>query len=294
MPTTSCIGRSIPYNVGVRKLAHTASVQPDIRLVAIDLDGTLLTSRKEVCSKALAALSALDRSKVRIVIASARPPRSVRHIYKELGLDTWQVNYNGALIWDEPGAKPVFHRPMRGALVQRMIDLARDLFPEVLVHIEVMDQWYTDRDDHSFTTETGKLFKPDGVACFDDYCRKPVTKLMFLGKPAALHRIEIALRQGFAHDVSILHSEKNLIQVMHAKVSKAVAVAKVARHYGVKRPQILAIGDAPNDVGMLQLAGVAVAMGNAPREVKKAAHWIATTNDDFGVHAALARFGLCS
>ena len=61
----------------------------------------------------------------------------------------------------------------------------------------------------------------------------------------------------------------------------------------VEEPQVLAIGDAPNDVGMLKYAGVAVAMDNAAPVVKKVAHWVAPSNDDHGVHAALVRYGLC-
>src|SRR5580765_1151054 len=83
-----------------------------IKLVAIDLDGTLLDRSKKVSERAAAALKCLPSAGVKVIIASARPPRSVRHIYQELGLDTWQINYNGALIWDEPSQQPVFHRPM--------------------------------------------------------------------------------------------------------------------------------------------------------------------------------------
>ena len=88
-----------------------------IRLVAIDLDGTLLDRDKRVSEQTVRALKCLPAAGVKVVIASARPPRSVRHIYHQLALDTWQINYNGALIWDEPTRRRIFHRPMDGALV---------------------------------------------------------------------------------------------------------------------------------------------------------------------------------
>src|SRR3954462_14984313 len=99
-----------------------------IKLVAIDLDGTLLDRSKKVSDRAATALKCLPSMGVKVVIASARPPRSVRAIYQELGLDTWQINYNGALIWDEPTQQPVFHRPMHARLVQMMIERSRDMF----------------------------------------------------------------------------------------------------------------------------------------------------------------------
>src|SRR5437588_8685647 len=107
--------------------------RPTIQLVAIDLDGTLLNDSKKVSDQTAEALCCLPDAGVKTVIASARPPRSVRHIYHSLKLDTLQINYNGALVWDEPAAKVVFHRPMDGGLVQSMIETARREFPEVLV-----------------------------------------------------------------------------------------------------------------------------------------------------------------
>jgi Cof subfamily protein (haloacid dehalogenase superfamily) len=262
-----------------------------IKLVAIDLDGTLLDSSKKVSEQTAAALQCLNGA--RVVIASARPPRSVRHIYKQLKLDTWQINYNGAMIWDEANQQPIFHRPLKASLAREMVDAARDMFDEVLIHAEIMDKWYTDRDDMSHTTETGKLFKPDGICPIDIFCAHPITKLMMLGEAPVLTRIEALLLEEFSEHVSILHTDRDLLQIMDKRVSKAVALQKVATHYGIKAEEVMAVGDAPNDVGMLQYAGVAVAMDNAHKVVKKVADWIAPSNDDHGVHAALVKYGLC-
>jgi len=271
----------------------TAALHAAIKLVAVDLDGTLLTSSKKVSEQTLNALKCLP-SDVRIVIASARPPRSVRQIYQLLELDSWQINYNGALIWDEPRQQPVYHRPLRGELVLRMIETARDMFEEVLVSCEILDRWHTDRFDNSFTTETGKMFKPDVVAPCESFCNQPITKLMLLGEPQMLAKIEPLLLGSFAEHVTIVQTDEHLLQIMDKRVSKAVALKKVADHYRVPPQQIMAIGDAPNDVGMLQFAGVAVAVDNAHPVVKQVATWVAPSNDDHGVHAALVRYGLCA
>ncbi|HEY7086591.1 MAG TPA: Cof-type HAD-IIB family hydrolase, partial [Tepidisphaeraceae bacterium] len=239
-----------------------------IKLIAIDLDGTLLTSDKKIGEQTVQALRCLPEG-VRVVIASARPPRSVRQVYQVLGLSTWQINYNGALIWDEISKQPVFHRPMAGDLARQMIELARDMYDEVLVSCEIMDRWHTDRFDQSFTTETGRLFSPDVVAPCDTFIHQPVTKLMLLGSPAMLARLEMPLRQKFGREVTILQTDRDLLQIMDKRVSKAVALQKVAANYGVPLQQVMAIGDAPNDVGMLQLSGIAVAMDNAHDVVKK-------------------------
>ena len=265
----------------------------DIRLVAIDLDGTLLTSKKQVSDQTVAALKSLPRRDVRVIIASARPPRSVRPTYRLLELDTLQINYNGALIWNEPDQTPLFHRPLKGSLAMRMIELARDQYEEVIVHCEVMDRWCTDRIDDAYTTETGKIFKPDEVADLSTFCANPITKLMFLGDPRIISRIEPLLLDAFSEQVTIVRQDDELLQIMHHRVSKAVALTKLAKFYSVPMEHVMAIGDAPNDVGMLQVAGVGVAMENAHNVVKDVANWVAPSNDDQGVHAALVRYGLC-
>jgi 5-amino-6-(5-phospho-D-ribitylamino)uracil phosphatase len=281
-----------PIPIAPATPAAPAAHEP-VRLVAIDLDGTLLTDSKQISEQTSEALCCLPRRDVKVVIASARPPRSVRHVYQALGLDTWQINYNGALIWDELNQRPVFHRPLKGSLVRKIVDLSRDMFDEVIVTCEVLDKWYTDRDDASHTTETGRLFKPDLIAPLDEICGTHVTKLMLLGEPRVILRLEALLVEHFVDEVTIVRMQDDLIQIMDPRVSKAVALKKVASHYGVPMSQVLAIGDAPNDVGMLQLAGVAVAMDNAHPVVKEVADWVAPSNNDHGVHAALQRYGLC-
>ena len=267
--------------------------QPRIRLVAIDLDGTLLNSSKLISDQTIEALQCLPQRGVRVVIASARPPRSVRHIYQKLRLDTLQINYNGALVWDEPKRQARFHQPMDCVLVRRMIDRVRGAYPQVLVSCEIMDRWYTDLVDQTYTTETGRLFRPDVVAPIDSFCVEPITKLLFLCEPQVISQIESMLKTQFTEDVTVLRTDEQLVQVMHRRASKSRSLKRVARHYGVNDREIMAIGDAPNDVGMLQLAGVAVAMDNAHPLVKQVAHWVAPSNDDHGVHAALLRYGLC-
>ena len=266
---------------------------PTIRLVSIDLDGTLLNDSKRITEQTLDALRGLAPRGIRVVIASARPPRSVRTYQEQLGLDTLQINYNGALIWDPLQQRPVYHVPMHPRLARGIIDNARDMFDEVLVSVECMDKWYTDRFDQTYTTETGKLFKPDLVCPLDEFCNQPITKLMLLGDPKMILRLEDLLTIRYGHIVSVLRCEPELLQIMDSRASKAVALERIADHYGIPMEEVMAIGDARNDVEMLDAAGVAVAMDNAHPLVKEVADWVAPSNNDHGVHAALVRYGLC-
>jgi Cof subfamily protein (haloacid dehalogenase superfamily) len=216
----------------------------------------------------------------------------VRHIHAQLGLDTFQINYNGALIWDETNRRVVHHQPMDCVIARAIIDEARDLFEEVIVGCEVLDRWYTDRFEQPYTTETGRLFRPNLIAPLDEFCHQPITKLMLLGEKRLISRLESQFTDRHA-DVSLVRADPELIQFTHRRASKGVALKQVAAHYGVPMEQVMAIGDAANDVPMLRAAGIAVAMDNAHPAVKANAHWVAPSNNDHGVHAALVRFGLC-
>ncbi|HEX8916459.1 MAG TPA: Cof-type HAD-IIB family hydrolase [Humisphaera sp.] len=264
---------------------------PPIGLVAVDLDGTLLTDQKQIGKRTARALASLPARGVKVVIASARPPRSVRTVYELLGLDTWQINYNGALIWDHPGLAVVHHQPMPAELVAVIVNRARQVYPDCLVSCEILDKWFTDRFDQTYTTETGRMFDPDLVAPLWMFLSQPVTKLMLLGPSWMMDDLAGLVAAEFPM-VNVVRSDPELIQITDAAVSKGAALHYVADAYGVPMSRVMAIGDETNDLEMLQAAGVAVAVGNAHSKVKEVAHWVAPSNNDHGVHAALVRFGL--
>jgi Cof subfamily protein (haloacid dehalogenase superfamily) len=264
--------------------------QTPVRLVALDLDGTLLDSNKRISGRTVKAIRLMPELGVRVAIASARPPRSCRAIYDGLGLDTWQVNYNGALLWDPPGGRPVRHWPMQGELVWKMVNLARQEVPGVQVAAEVVDRWYTDKHDPYRTTVTGKLFRPDVVAPLAAWGKQSTTKLMFLAEPRKVAKVREALRREFGSQANVVHADPDLVQVMDRTAGKDVALAHVAQHHGIDRAETMAVGDALNDLEMLQWAAVPVAMKNGCEDCRRIANWVAPTNDDDGVYQALLKF----
>jgi 5-amino-6-(5-phospho-D-ribitylamino)uracil phosphatase len=263
-----------------------------IRLVAIDLDGTLLRSNKRLSTANAKAIAEVTHRGVHVVLASARPPRSVRDIYHRLALDTLQVNYNGALVHDMPRGRHVFHQPMSAALAKRIIKFARKVDPDVVISVEVLDKWYTDHVDDKLPTETSRHFSPDFIGPLSAFLTVPVTKLMLLAPPEKLRPIHLGVRTKFAKEIAILISDDYLIQLVHQQVDKANALKIVAQRYGVPREQVMAIGDADNDLGMVRWAGIGVAMASGWDRLKEAADVIAPANDDDGVAAVLKKYVL--
>lgn len=261
-----------------------------VKLVAIDLDGTLLRSDKRMTAKTVRAVRRVIDKGVRVVLASARPPRSVRDIYSHLGLDTFQVNYNGALIHDAPGQRHVFHEPLAPEVVKGVIRVARRIDRRVVVSLEILDKWYTDHVDEKLPTETSKVFAPDFIGPLEAFVRVPITKLMLLAPPEVMNKITPKVRSKFAGRIATAVSDRHVLQVIHPRVDKAYALERVARHYGVKRESVMAIGDAPNDIGMIKWAGFGVAMDNAWPTARSAARAIVPSNDRDGVAYALDRF----
>lgn len=283
----------MPLNDGRRDLAASkVTLRRPIRMVALDLDGTCLRTDKCLSDATIAAVKACAERGVKVVLASARPPRSCKAIHEQLGLATQSIHYNGALIHDFRGGRHVFHQPMEAAVAKRLIKAARKLDPDCLVSLEILDRWYTDRVDPAYTTETGREFNPDFVGHLDAFLTVPVTKVMLLAPPARTAKLAEMVRRRFKGKVGMAVSDKHLIQLMHREVDKAAALAQVAAEYGIHQEEVMAIGDAPNDRNMLKWAGLGVAVGNAWPMVIQAADVVVPPNDADGVAHAIERFVL--
>lgn len=263
-----------------------------VKLIAIDIDGTLLRSDKRLSKRAVKAVVEVSQRGVNVVLASARPPRSVREIYDHLGLNTLQINYNGALIQDPPRGRYIFHEPLDADLAQRVVRLARRVDRDVAVSIEILDRWYTDRIEYELLVESSRSLNPDFIGDLDAFLHVPVTKLMLLAPADRLLRVREAIQRKFAGRVNILVSDEHLIQIVHPEVDKGTALARVAREYAIAAPNVMAIGDAPNDLGMLRFAGLGVAVDNAWPGARDAADVVVPSNDEEGVVHALHHYVL--
>lgn len=263
-----------------------------IRLVALDIDGTLLRSDKKLSLRVAEACQRAATEGVRVVLATARPPRSVRPIHRYLNLDTPMITYNGALIWDETRSRVYHHNPLPPRLTWQVVRAARKVNAETIISVEILDRWYTDHYDHGYSTPTYKRFDPDFIGPLESFLHRPATKLMLVAPPGEQHRMMAALAQRFAGRIAVTACDRQLIRVMQPTADKAAALQRVTADYGLRRANVMAIGDASNDEQMIRWAGLGVAMRNAWASIRKIADVVTTTNDADGVAVALDHFVL--
>lgn len=259
-------------------------------LLALDLDGTSLRPDGTLSPEVIRAVLDANAAGVMVVIATARPPRSVRTFYDSLQLNTPQISYNGALIVHPPSGMELSHTPLAGTIARRAVALARHLDPETVIDLEINDRWITDRVDERFTTATAKQFGADEVGPLKPWLTQPVTKLMISQTPERLRPIHDALLARFRRRMDIHITDADRIQLVARGVDKAWAISDVARRFAISPERVMAVGDAPNDAAMLNWAGLGVVVRNAWPEARAAADAEVAANEHDGVAEAIDRF----
>lgn len=272
------------------KANGSAPRERTIRLCAIDIDGTLLRSDKRLSLRVVKRIQQAQKLGVKVVLASARPPRTVKEIYKILKLDTVQVNYNGAVIHDAQKDKAVYHLPIKPDVAAAVCKLARHLDPQIAVSLEILDRWCTDFVDPTLDVVSQRNRKPHFTGPLETFTRFPITKIMLIAKPSRLQRVREIVRQKMNRNIMMHISDHHIVQIVHPRVNKVLSLSQIAKDYHCTPEQVMAIGDAPNDAEMLQWAGLGVAVDNAWPRCKEVADVIVASNDNDGVAEAIERY----
>lgn len=261
-----------------------------IRLAAIAVDGALLRADGRLGEGVAMACRRAERAGCTIVLATARPPRSAVPILQALGISGPVIACNGALIWDAAAGRALYHESMDASVAAEVIEAARRAAPAIMIGIERLDRWYTDRIDPA--VPGASALRPDGVAALETFLDAPVTQVCFFGAAPEIERVRSALEAGIWRERRIARFPVGsaLLQVAHPRADKGVALQRIARRRGIPREAVLAIGDGENDLGMLAWAGFPVAMENAVPAVRRLARVIVPRSEDAGVARALHRY----
>jgi hypothetical protein len=275
---------------GDRRPAPTAR----IRLLALDVDGTLLQPDQRIARGVIHACRAAERAGCVVVLATARPPRTTRPIVQALGITAPTINDNGALIWNPLDDRPLFHQPLPGEIARAVVAEARRAAPEVLVGLEILDEWFTDRVDPRFEVETLRRVQPDYIGPLDEFYGRGVTKLNLIGLPRSLEALREPIESQFwkPRHVAMFRGDPHLLQITHPLVDKAMALQRIAARLGVRREEVMAVGEGINDAGMIEWSGFGVAVDNACPTVLSLARAVVPGAGGLGVARAIQRYVL--
>ncbi|MCA9295506.1 MAG: TIGR01777 family oxidoreductase [Phycisphaerales bacterium] len=283
-----------PRRQGPSEAAEEPRPSQPIRLVAIDVDGTLLSSEGTISRGVIQACRNARRAGVLIVPATSRPPRGMSGIMQLLDLPVPVITYNGALIWDAATKSVLHEESMTGALTQEIIAAVRSTTSDVFIAVEQGDDWFTDRAPRQEDGHGLWLTEPTGVRPFYEVLERPVTKLNIVGSPASILTVRSMVSERFwkTRQISLFCSDPRFLQILSPMVHKGIALQRIANRRGISRSAVMAIGDASNDLGMIEWAGFGVAVANAVAPVKELADVVVPSNDDGGVARALQRYVL--
>jgi Cof subfamily protein (haloacid dehalogenase superfamily) len=267
-----------------------------IRLVALDLDGTLFGDDLIVSPANRAAIAAAQARGVHVTLATGRMFRSARVHAATLNITTPLICYQGALVQDPVSEEVLFHRPVAQALALEVIALLEEwgLYPNVYLN----DKLYTSELNPGtayYSHVNGDLpIHPVGdLSAFLRQEGGDPTKLStVLGNEERTERTVALLREHFGERLYAVKSHPRFAETVNPRCDKGVALAMLAERLGVAQAETMAIGDGSNDLALLRWAGIGVAMGQAHAEVRAHADYVTGTLAEDGVAAAFERFVL--
>jgi Cof subfamily protein (haloacid dehalogenase superfamily) len=273
-------------------LTSPAPAGPRIKLLALDMDDTLLDRDLRISPGNQRALTAAEERGVRVVLASGRAPAALTPYARQLGLDQRPgdlIAYNGSLIVETDTGRELWGIKLDTALLAEVWDTAAALGQPVQTYVD--GAILVSADNPVTRLDTRLTGIPNRVVDRETFLAEPRVKVVLPGDPEALDRVQARFDQVFQGRANMYRSKPFFFEVMPLGADKALALARIAETHGILQTEVMAIGDSWNDEGMLRWAGVSVAMINGPEEMHRLATWV-TTRDNAadGVAEAVARY----
>lgn len=264
------------------------------QLIALDMDGTLLNEDKIISQRTLEAIAALKTLGKKVVLATGRPYNGIKHYIKQLDLldeHDYVVTFNGALVQSTKDSRILLDRPLNVAAYRELYQLSLELG----VHIHALTENSVITPKHNPYTEVESsinkipaLEMPVEAVSEDTL----IVKVMFVDAPEVLDAILPKLPQWVKDRYTILRSAPIFLEFLDPEVNKGMGVHAVTEALGLKQSQVICVGDAQNDLAMIEYAQLGVAMGNATDELKAAADFVTLSNEQDGVAHVIEQFML--
>jgi Cof subfamily protein (haloacid dehalogenase superfamily) len=262
-----------------------------IALLLSDVDGTLVRSDKSLSERTVEAVRRLHEEGVRFAVTSGRPPRGMQMLVEPLALTSPLAAFNGGLVVEPDAPDDVLEEHLVPAgLVGRAVALLESFDLDVWLYRGA--DWLV-RDpsaSHVLRESQAVEFEPTVVDNFDGIERGIVKIVGVSDDYDAVARASTAAQDELGDQVSAARSQPYYLDLTHPKANKGAVAVFLSRLFGIEPEEMATIGDMPNDVLMFAHSGLSIAMGNADREVQRAARRVTTSNDEDGFANAVERF----
>lgn len=264
-----------------------------IRLVAMDLDDTLLSDDWTISSRVVQAVQRAQAQGVKMTIATGRMSISARPYAEQLGLDVPVITYHGAMIQHVLSGDILFRRVIPSAVAGEIVWYVaqRGVYVQVYLKDRVitteLNEW-----SREYARMASVPIEKEDLSSLLSQEPEGVEKILMMGEEADLDRLAPLLGQRYGEKVHITKSKPHFLEMTDRTVNKGVALAALAEHLGIAQAEVMAIGDSFNDLEMIKYAGIGVAMGNARSEIKEQADIVTVTNQEDGVAEAIERYVL--
>jgi hydroxymethylpyrimidine pyrophosphatase-like HAD family hydrolase len=263
-------------------------VQPP-RLVATDVDGTLLDPDERVSSRAVAVVERVVAAGVGFVLVTGRPPRWIPPVVAQLGVASLAVCANGSVLYDAAEGRVLWAETLAPDALVRLAAAAVETLPGCALAVERVDVGapFVAEPGYRHAWEDGDEIAADRSVLLS----RPAVKLLIRDPRLSSDAMVAALTPVIGHEADLTFSyPRGLVEVSPPGVTKATGLAEVARRHGVVAADVVAFGDMPNDLEMLRWAGHGVAMGNAHPALLEIADEVTASNADDGLALVLERW----
>lgn len=263
-----------------------------IKLVAIDLDGTLLNRNHKVSELNKKAIKKALGKNLKIVLCSGRTVQNVLSFAKELeiiGKEEYVVGFNGAGALRLDDEEFIFKESLSGKDAKFIAKICDEVDANYTVH--TFYESLTPRENPYSTYESAlnevELFLKHPRELVDD---DEVTKVLILDDPEIINEYEAHIREHLSHKYDLIRTMPFYLEVLKKGINKYSGIMAVADLLQIKKDEIMALGDAPNDLEIVRDVGIGIAMGNTEEIVKAHADFITKSNEEHGVAYAMNHF----
>lgn len=263
------------------------------KLIALDMDGTLLTTDKKVSERTEAAIKAAEAKGVKIVLASGRPLIGINRYLEELELfkgEDYVLSFNGGLVQNTKTEEIVSKVSLKGSDLKYIYEISRKL--NINIHAFSAKDGLITPKNSKYTEYEAEINGIDiNIKDFNKIeDEEDIIKVMMIDPQEILDPAIEKLPSEIYEKYSVFKSAPFFLEFTHKEVDKGLGLKKLGEYLGIKQEEIIACGDAGNDLSMIKYAGLGVAMDNAVSEVKEAADFITASNDEDGIAKVIEKF----